>query len=98
MSDATDPFAAVRARYRKRLAEEAVALDQLIHASPPDVREQIGNIAHRLAGSSGTFGFTEISAAARSVALDMNAPGAREASPAALAAPLVKALTQCNDQ
>lgn len=64
MSDFEAHLAALRGRFRARLAEER---EQLRVALESDDRETLARVAHRLAGSAGTFGAPEISDAAARV-------------------------------
>lgn len=96
MSEIDDPFAAVRARYLTRLSEEAAVLDQLIKCDPPEAMAQIGEIAHRVAGSSGTFGLADLSASARAVERAAARTESKAMTAAQVAAPLVAALALFN--
>lgn len=62
---AADPFAAARAAYRARLTGLAAEVErQLDLPSEPLVRAELSRLAHRLIGTAGCYGFTDISAAA----------------------------------
>lgn len=96
MSERDDPFAAVRARYRSRLVAEAALLDRLIRGDTQAAIAKIGEIAHRVAGSSGTFGFAELSAIARAVERDAARAESQSMTAAQVAAPLVAAIALIN--
>ncbi len=54
---------ALRARFAERCGGHAAELDEWVAragTAPDDSREAIRAVAHRLAGTAGTFGFAEI--------------------------------------
>ncbi len=61
MTAATDPLAALRARFVARCRNDLELLTDLA-AHPTRIREEAVRLTlHSLAGSAGTFGFAEIS-------------------------------------
>lgn len=62
MSD--DPFAALRARFRERCADDATRLRaHLAGVTEPELEKLI----HRLAGTAGTFGYGDLGLAALAI-------------------------------
>lgn len=68
MLDLSNPaFRAVLERFKSRLSQNRERLAQLESAIAPDAADvlaEIRSIAHRLAGSAGTFGFAHLGASA----------------------------------
>lgn len=68
MLDLSNPaFRAVLERFKARLGENRERLGQLERAVAPDAADvlaEIRSIAHRLAGSAGTFGYAHLGASA----------------------------------
>ena len=58
MTEAADPMAALRDRFRDRLADERPALEE---AAERHDRATLRAICHRIAGSGGMFGYAELS-------------------------------------
>lgn len=58
-----DPFAAVRARFRERMAADAEMLRALAPESLSD--EAVVATVHKLAGLAGTLGFEQVSSVAK---------------------------------
>ncbi len=70
MSDSfEDRLRELRERFRERALADTAAIEGMAEdlrtgAGPSDLAAQLRQIAHRLAGAGGTFGFAEISARA----------------------------------
>lgn len=58
-----DRLAPLRARFAERSARECDEIDAALRADPPDLAAA-ATLAHRIAGSGGTLGWPDISAAA----------------------------------
>lgn len=58
----TDPLAALRERFRARVADDRAQLETL--AAKDMQGDELRNLVHNLAGTAGMFGFLEVSAAA----------------------------------
>jgi HPt (histidine-containing phosphotransfer) domain-containing protein len=69
-----DPMAALKLRFRARLAEERVLLADAAEAGD---RARLRSICHRIAGAGGMFGYAKLSAIASRVeeALDAGVEG-----------------------
>lgn len=62
MSASPDRFASLRRRFRDRLVEADAALPLL--AADPAGHSRLQDLAHKLAGAGGSFGFPDVSDAA----------------------------------
>ncbi len=62
-----EPPPALKARFLERLAERLGRIRALCENLTDDAREELRQLAHALAGSSGTFGFPDVGERARSL-------------------------------
>lgn len=72
----TDPFAPLVARYRQRLPRRLAEIEQLlrgVEGGDSAALEQLRVVAHRLAGSGGTYGFPAISTAGHALEESLSA-------------------------
>ena len=58
----TDPLAALRERFRARVADDLAQLETLVAKGMQG--DELRNLVHNLAGTAGMFGFPDVSAAA----------------------------------
>jgi HPt (histidine-containing phosphotransfer) domain-containing protein len=69
-----DPLADLRVRFLSRTRERLLTLREAIAAEPPALTV-IGELAHQLAGSAGTFGYAALGRAAASLDSQAKAVG-----------------------
>jgi HPt (histidine-containing phosphotransfer) domain-containing protein len=102
MLDLSNPaFRAVFDRFMARLIESGERLRQLEGAITPDapaVVSEIRLIAHRLAGSAGTFGFAQLGATARRLDVLLHRDAPEPELVRAQIRQLLAAIDECDDE
>ena len=85
-----DPMAALKVRFRARLAEERVLLEEAAEAGDAAA---FRSICHRIAGAGGMFGYAELSALASRLEEEIDA-GAEGPALAASSADLTRLIDE----